>query len=352
MSDVETKVSDEPSIDWESALDQFVSVQAEETIDLSDQFDGQEAELEQFLGRDSDLKYFLLARRTTPEEQSITRTFIPTPLRCRISQGTNASVHRLEIMPNDTSSVVHEETSANGDQWTTSITKGSPEVVIVESLDLDELQQARIELVGPETAKREAELEAAALAAAAGGVAGGVAECIESTDDDDIFDEPAASLESDVEEVDEIEDLDAVEFIDSEAGDETAAVDEDEVEFVDDDVEEVDEIEDLDDVDFFEEDDDEPDVIDDDELVEDDFEEVDEDPIEIVDEVQEVEEVDELAEVDEVATDEEYEYDYEYEEVEEAEEESAPAFDFVDEDTEDMVDDVEPGAFDFIADDE
>lgn len=376
MSEVETTVSDEPSIDWEAALDQFVSVQAEETIDLSDEFDGASAELEQFLGRDADLRYFLLSRRTTPDEQSISRTFIPTPLKCRISKDDKGSTHLLEIRPDDASGVVHEQTRLLGEQWTSAVTKGSPEVVVVKSLDLPELQQARVELVGPERAKREAEAEALALASAA--TAGGAAlASVTDSDADAAADElsPAAEIQDAAEAIDTpIEVIDDVE----DAVDEVDAVEEvvDQVEAVEEFVDEVDEVDDLDfldDVDEVEELDDveaiddveevdEIEELDDDSLFEDDIEVIDDADglIEVIEEdgavevIDDVEAIDELEEFEAEETDadveeEEYEYEYEYvEEEEEADADAAPDFDIVDEDAEEEVDDVEPGAFDFL----
>lgn len=339
MSEVETKVSDEPSINWEAALDQFVSVQAEETIDLSNEFDGESAALEQFLGRDADLRYFLLARRTTPDEQSISRTFIPTPLNCRISTNDEDSTHQLEIRPQDASGVVHEQTRLSGDQWTTTVTKGSPEVVVLKSLDLAELQQARVELVGPERAKREAEAEAAMLAGAVAATA-----AVASSEDVDAV-EQVEEL-NDFEEV--VEATDGIEVIDDDIevldDDVDEIVEEDDIEFLDD----VDEVEELDDVEAVTELDDdlfggEIDVIEeDDELIE----VIDEeDDVEVLDDV---EAVDVFEEETEEADDEEYEYEYVEEEEDEDEADASPAFDIVDEDAEPEVDDVVPGAFDFL----
>ena len=152
-------VADEPSIDFDAALDRFVSVLAEETIDLSHRDGG---ELEQFLGRDEDLKYFLLTRETTPDSVTITRTFVPTPLKCRMSVVREVpKTYGLELHPQDSERIVREQSIQVADgKWKSQTSQGVPIYVAIESPDRDELMDARVQMVGPETAKRDAEREA------------------------------------------------------------------------------------------------------------------------------------------------------------------------------------------------
>ncbi|MDA1016587.1 MAG: SMI1/KNR4 family protein [Planctomycetota bacterium] len=149
----------EPTVDFDATLETFVSVLAEETVDLSDHSGGA---LEQFLGRDQDLRYFLLTRETTPERVTVTRTFVPTPLKCRMVPGRDdPKTYRLELHPDDADGLQHQESIRVADgKWKNQVNHGVSTYVAIESPDRDELMDARVQMVGPETAKRDAEREA------------------------------------------------------------------------------------------------------------------------------------------------------------------------------------------------